>query len=168
MRAGGVALALLALAAICPFGWADTVLAKGLFSYEAPPGWQVGPQSNSAFDVSRTGNGGDFGSILVSIEESAKAMPDFVAARLHDFRERERLRIGAPKPFATTAGLDGFRVLATGPLVDGADKTPTAFVFFFFDGGANKKIAVRCACSKNREARYVPLFDAAVRSFTLE
>jgi hypothetical protein len=160
--------ALLASICVCQPGDASTVLAKGLFSYEAPLGWNVGPQSNSRFDVAKIGGESDFGSILVSIQESSLPFPEFVEERLRIVQQNEGVHVLRRQAFLTAAGLDGLRVVATGPLLYRVDKTPIQEVLYFFDGGSNQKIIVRATCAKTRAERYTPLFDAALKTFTLE
>lgn len=148
-----------------PFpGEASTVLAKGLFSYEVPPGWFVHPQSNSQFPVASTNEA----NILVRIEKSTASIDNFLRTFSAFIETKQKARITNSECFATAAGLDGYRIIAYGPLTPGADNTPTEKVFYIFDVGAEQKIVVEASCSPARAAQNVPLFDLAMKGFTLE
>jgi hypothetical protein len=148
---------------------AATVLAKGLFSYEAPPGWSVCLHADSNLEIAQAGkSGSDYGEIRVSILKSDSSIHDFMVAGLRRLETAQKARVVSRQPFLTAAGLDGFRLVLEGPLLAGADEAPTCRVLYFFDGGSNQKIIVEGTCPRSLSSRYLPLIDAAMKTFSLE
>jgi hypothetical protein len=143
---------------------AATVLAKGLFSYEAPAGWFVHPQSNSNFPVASTNDA----AILVEIQKSNAPIDDFIREYLSYLETKQKAHILRSESFVTAAGLDGYRLVLLGPSVAGADNTLMEKVFYIFDGGADQKILVEASCSPSQAARCEPQFDASMKTFSLE
>lgn len=126
-------------------------------------------QSNSNIEVARTGNSeSDYASILIRIQKWSTPLHTFIQIHLDNLEKKQQCRVLRSEPFLTAAGLDGFRVVATGPELAGVDNAPTEKVFFFFDGGSDEKIVIEASCPQALAARYVPQIDAAMKSFSLE
>jgi hypothetical protein len=146
----------------------STVLAKGLFSYQAPPGWSVQQASFSKYPVSAAPRRNGFAAnIDVVIESSPKALGDYVSSSLAAFQSSGALRdmhVVNQRPFLTAAGLDGIRVEAT----DMAGPYHLREIFYFFDGGSDNKLVVTASCLARDGIRDAPLFDASLKTFTLE
>ena len=141
-----------------------TVLAKGLFSYQAPVGWSVS-DLNLSLPVSQgPAKDGFAPNIHVAIVSSAQPLAQFVAANILAARKAPDFRLVEEKPFATAAGLEGTRVVVTETL----DEKELEQVFYFFDGGSNQKIIVSAACLLEDATQDAPLFDASLKSFSLE
>jgi hypothetical protein len=66
-------------------------------------------------------------------------------------------------PFLTAAGLDGQRVAT-----ETADPRALRQVFYFFDGGSDRKIIVSASCLPEDGAADTALFDASVKTLSLE
>jgi hypothetical protein len=146
-----------------------TVLARGLFSYQAPPGWQVQDMPQSSFPLAtEIPAGPDVGSISGAIETFSGDMPTYITEKLGAIRRtpgHETMQVMEKKSFLTTAGLGGTRVV-TAETVEG--RPPTERILYFFDGGLGEKILITASCPTAYVARYAPLFDASMKSFTLE
>jgi hypothetical protein len=142
-----------------------TVLAKGLFSYEAPLGWRVCLHADSNIEVAQSQSEGV---IKVSIQKSDSSLQDFIKQDLKNLEEKNRAVLRSRQPFWTTAGLDGVRLVLSGPLLAGADDTPTCRVRYYFDGGSGQKIFVEGIYVESPSGSTLPLIDAAIKTFTLE
>ena len=72
----------------------------------------------------------------------------------------DHARILDQRPFVTAAGLDGIRV--------NLDIRDLRQILYFFDGGSNCIIVVNACCLSKSAARDTPLFDASLKTFSLE
>ena len=158
------------LAAIIPL-YADagpTVLAKGLFSYQAPPGWAAQDSPISKYKISLAPAANGFSAnINVVIETAAVSLNDYVTGSLGQLEATPMLtnvKVVSQQPFQTAAGLDGQRVVVT----DTMGKMNLQQTFYFFDGGSNAKLVITASCLVSDGATDAPLFDAALKTFTLE
>ncbi len=142
-----------------------TVLAKGLFSYQAPPGWTLLDSSLSKFPVSiGKASNGLKPNIFVAMRSFPGGLPDYTATFLTALRGKFNTTIVDQQPFVTSAGLDGNRIVTRQP-------TPSVnaqIVYYLFDGGGGNKLMIAAACAASDAKQDTPLFDAAVKSFTLE
>jgi hypothetical protein len=142
-----------------------TVLDKGLFSYQAPPGWTV-PEMNLSHPVAVGPMKNGFApNIHVDIKTSSKTVADFVAENLRAVRAAfPDFKLIDQRPFSTAAGLDGIRVVIT----DTVDKFHLRQIFYFFDGGSNQILVISACCLAADGARDTPIFDGSIRTFSLE
>jgi hypothetical protein len=153
-----------------PFGLAlaqeggRTILEKGLFSYEAPPGWHV-TELNLTHPVSAgPARDGFAANIHVDITTSALPLEKFVAENIRAAQSSAGFQLVSESPYSTAAGLDGTRVVVT-ETVGGLNLQQA---FYFFDGGNNQKIVLSAACLTKDGAVDAAMFDASVRTFSLE
>jgi hypothetical protein len=147
----------------------STVLARGLFSYQAPPGWTVpsGDLPENVASISRGPRRNGFApDILVFIQGSSKFLSDYVAAYLKSLKEKPAIHLSVleQKVFSTSAGLDGIRVV----IANAGKKRDLLQVLYFFDGGSNKVIVVIANSLAYDGKREIPLFDASLKTFSLE
>jgi hypothetical protein len=127
------------------------VLAKGYFSYQAPPGWEVTEPPQAKFPIAiestpRT----PAASIYASIETFRGDLHAYVETTLKEMARNHVFRhfhVQSRRPFVTAAGLDGFRAVTTERLVYGASKTVTRKILYFFDGGGNQKVVLTATFS---------------------
>jgi len=145
-----------------------TVLQPGLFSYQAPKGWSVQDSPLSKCKVCVDAPKGGFAANLnVVIEANAKSLPDYVAANVAALKASpvfHDLKVVSQQAFTTAAGLDGTRLEIT----DTLDKFDLRQVFYFFDGGSGNKVVVTASCLIGDSAADAPLFDASMKTFSLE
>jgi hypothetical protein len=146
-------------------GMGPTVLDKGLFSYQAPAGWTV-PEMNLSHPVALGPMKDGFApNIHVDIKPNARPVSAYVAdnmraagAAFPDFKLIDQ------RPFTTVAGLDGIRVVIT----DTVGQFHLQQIFYFFDGGSNQILVIGACCLAKDGASEAPLFDASIKTFTLE
>jgi hypothetical protein len=143
----------------------QTVLDRGLFSYQAPPGWTV-PESSDAHPVAvgpmKDGFAPD---IHIDIRPNTKTVKEYVAAKVRAVRTAfPDFKFIDERPFSTTAGLDGIRAVVT----DTVGKFRLEQVFYFFDGGANRILVISARCLAADGARAAPIFDASIKTLSLE
>jgi len=146
----------------------QTVVAPGLFSYQAPPGWTAQDSPISKYKVSFAPPVNGFAAnINVVIDKAAMSLNDYVTASLSQLKATPMLvnvKVVSQQPFQTAGGLDGQRVVVT----DAMGKMDLQQTFYFFDGGSNAKLVVTASCLSSDGAADAPLFDAALKTFTLE
>ncbi len=162
-------LGLLATALTCRAGGGpQTVVAPGLFSYQAPSGWTVQDSPASRFKVAVGPAALGFApNINVVIENATVPLNDYVAGSMRGLKASSILTgvtLIEQGPFRTAGGIDGQRVVVT----DTLGKINMRQTFYFFDGGSNAKLVVTASCLASDGATKAPLFDAAVKTFTLE
>lgn len=161
-------MGLFAATLVCRADGPRTVVAPGLFSYQAPPGWTVQDSPISKYKVSFASPASGFAAnINVVIETAAVPLNDYVTASLSQLKATPMLlnvKVVSQQPFQTAGGLDGQRVVVT----DAMGKMDLQQTFYFFDGGSNAKLVVTASCLSSDGAADAPLFDAALKTFTLE
>lgn len=146
-----------------------TVLARGIYSFQAPPGWIVlSSPSDGVQRCSVMVARGLAPTISVTVLRGAGT-----AARLADTRAGEHPKDGnrvvgsvSKQPFLTTAGLDGFRVQST--YQKRGDGHPVTKIDFFFQSSDTEIVRVTARCPAENGSLDVPLFDTAMKGFTLE
>jgi hypothetical protein len=160
--AGVGAFVLFAWAILPGRGEGRTVLAKGLFSYQAPAGWTTGESPLSPYPVSSEGFGQPHeASIRVNIEASPRNLPDYVDRWLKALRDGpDHAHILDRRPFVTAAQLDGVRVVT--------EIRNLRQILYFFDGGSGQIIVVNACCLIRHAGHDTPLFDASLKTFSLE
>ena len=149
-----------------------TVLAKGLLSYQAPAGWIArDPVGISKYQIAvAPARVGMPANINIEVDQEAKPMDDYIAnslATLKKLPQVEDLTVVSQKTFTTAAGLDGRRVVVT-DTVPQLNNARIEQVFYYFDGGGDNKLVITATCSASDAAINEPLFDAAIKSMTLE
>jgi hypothetical protein len=139
-----------------------TVLARGLFSYQAPRGWVTGESPISPYPVSSEGfDQPHEANIHVNIEASPRSLPAYVDRCLKALRDGpDHAHILDRRPFVTAAQLDGVRVTT--------NIRHLRQILYFFDGGSGQIIIVDACCLIQHAGRDTPLFDASVKTFSLE
>jgi hypothetical protein len=161
-------LGLLAAALVCRADGPQTVVAPGLFSYQAPLGWTAQDSPISKYKVSFAPPANGFAAnINVVIETAAVSLNDYVTGSLSQLKATPMLtnvKVVSQQPFQTAGGLDGQRVVVT----DTMGKINMQQTFYFFDGGSNAKLVVTASCLAADGAADAPLFDTALKTFTLE
>ena len=145
-----------------------TVLEKGLFSYQAPPGWTVQQENFSKYPVSTAPRRNGFAAnIDVVIARNSQSLDDYVRSTLAALRSSGALRdvrMVERRPFSTAAGLDGLRVEVAAL----AGSYQLREFLYFFDGGSANKLVVTASCLESDAARDALLFDASLKTFSLE
>jgi hypothetical protein len=149
-----------------------TVLAKGLLSYQAPPGWMVrDPVGISKYQIAvAPAPAGIPANINIEVDQEAGPMDGYIAnslATLKKLPQVEDLTVVSQKTFTTAAGLDGRRVVVT-DTVPQLNNVRIEQVFYYFDGGGDNKLVITATCRASDAATDEPLFDAAMKSMTLE
>jgi len=142
-----------------------TVLDKGIFSYQAPPGWTVSELTASHPIAVGPSENGFAPNIHVDIGPNTKTVKDYVADNLRAVRAAfPDYKLIDQRPFYTAAGLDGIRVVIT----DTVQKVHLQQIFYFFDGGSNQILIISGCCLVADGARKAPIFDASIKTFSLE
>jgi hypothetical protein len=145
-----------------------TVVQPGLFSYQAPPGWTVQESPVSKYKISLAAPVNGFAAnINVVIENAPVSMNDYVTASLNGLKSATALqdvKILSQEPFTTAAGLAGQKIVVT----DTMNKIGVRQTFYFFDGGSDNKLVITASCAQPDGAADAVLFDAAMKTLTLE
>ena len=142
-----------------------TVLAKGLFSYQAPPGWTLITSPYCKFPVSLGAKSDGLNPIIyVAVRPFPGTLSDCTAALLTILRAEFNRTIVNQQPFATSAGLEGVRIVMRQP----THKVNVQSVYYLFDGGGGNKLMIVAGCAASDASRDTPLFDASVKTFSLE
>ena len=142
-----------------------TVLAKGLFSYQAPEGWTLMSSPLSKFPVSiGKANPGQRPNIFVGMSSFPGGLADYTGTILTYLRSKTGTIIVSQQPFVTTAGLDGIRIVTRQAL----PRSNVQLIYYLFDGGGGHKLMIAAGCAASDATQETPLFDEAVKSFTLE
>jgi hypothetical protein len=146
-----------------------TVLAKGLFSYQAPPGWTLLDSVSSKFPVAVGPRIDRFTPTLsVDIDDFSGSLDAYVKDR-KNMLKRGGGRFTRVTPITrelvvTSAGLDGVRVIYRA-IREGRELW---LVCYYFDGGSNKMLRVTGTSLAIGGRTNGVLFDAAVKTLTLE
>jgi hypothetical protein len=146
-----------------------TVLEKGFYSFEAPPGWTVQPPSQALLQTCTGPSANGFPATMrISVLNGAKTAAEVADTCLDDGKANRwrDLRSVIKQPFLTAAGLDGFRVVATYNETNPARQV--VVVNYVFQSSEHEKVWIVATCLARDAAHYVPLFDAAMKGFTLE
>lgn len=148
-----------------------TVLAKGLLSYQAPSGWRAQDLASSKYQVAvapvLTGVPTN---INIEVDRAAKSMSDYITGSLANLKKLPQIKdlvVVNRNAFKTSAGLDGTRVVVT-DTVPQLNNARIEQVFYYFDGGGNNKLVLTATCPASDAATDEPLFDASMKSMTLE
>lgn len=171
MRASLIALVLLAGSTVLRAGPGSTVLARGLLSYQAPPGWMARDLATSKYQVAVAPvTAGMPANINIEVDQAAGPMKDYIAGALANLKKLPQIKdltVVSQAAFKTSAGLDGTRVVVM-DTVPQLDNARIEQVFYYFDGGGDNKLVLTATCPASEAATNEPLFDAAIKSMTLE
>jgi hypothetical protein len=140
-------------------------LPLALLPVRAPVGWTV-PEMNLPHPVAVGPLRDGFApNIHVDIKPNAKTVKEYVADNLQAVRAAfPDFKLIDQRPFATAAGLDGIRVVVT----DTVGKFHLQQIFYFFDGGAHQVLVISACCLAADGVHDAPVFDASIRTFSLE
>jgi len=148
----------------------EKIVVPDVFSYHMPAGFAKVELPGSSYPtaVETTGQGSKVQAqamITVNADPARGDLGNWCAQSLA--RNKAQLatlgaQMGELEPFATAAGVNGYR--ATVDLT--ARGRAIHYVMYFFDGGSGTKIAVTCACPAPDAPHYAPLFEAAMKTFS--
>jgi hypothetical protein len=144
-----------------------TLSTPSVFRYQAPPGWTsqvaggltlggfpqaVGPASNNFTpDITFITDG------YASVDQFAKTY----RPRLIDMTPRVfPLKLVDQKPFVTTAGVKGIRLHS----IDPASPPIAEQYSYVFPNRNGMVMEFACACAPADAARYLPIFDASMKT----
>ena len=162
--------ALLGLAlTVCPAhaqGLGDTVSQPGVFSYQAPKGWTVKDTAISKYKVSFDAPKNNFAAnINVVVETVPKSLAEYVELNKSQLKSTpifKNVQIIEEKPFTTTAGIKGIRLVVKDTLGT-VDMQQT---FYFFEGAADTKLVVTASSLVGDGDHYAPIFDESLKTFS--
>jgi len=141
------------------------VSVPNVFSYQAPPGWILKHAPGATYPTAVDApNGNEGGMIAVESTPSPGMLDDWFQRTLISYRAQyagTTWRADDPKPFLTTAGVKGIRM----PITMTVGNKNLYFVDYAFAGSGDTKITVGCTCLQADSNFYVPLFDAAMKTF---
>ncbi len=144
----------------------ETVSQPGVFSYQSPKGWTVKDTSISkykiSFDAPKNQFSANINVVMENVPGTLAKYVDLNKTNLKATSMLQKLRIIDEKPFTTTAGAAGVRMVVT-DTVGGADLQQ---VFYFFDGAADTKFVVTATSLAGDGAAYAPTFDASLKTFS--
>ena len=144
----------------------ETVSAPGVFSYQAPKGWVVKDASISRYKVCVGPPKNNFApNINVVVQTVAKPLADYVELNKTQLQSTplfQNLQILDEKPFATSGGVQGTRVVVK----DTLGKLNLQQIFYFFAGSGDTKIVVTASSLVDDGDQYAPVFDASMKTFS--
>jgi hypothetical protein len=147
---------------------AETVSAPGVFSYEAPAGWTVENSAISKNPIARDAPHNGFAANLnVVIEQYPGTLDDYVAANMKAISATPlfvNFNVVEQKSFTTASGVRGARVVAD----DKLGKVDMRQTFYFFAGSSMNKIVVTASSRAADGDHFAPIFDAAMKTFTVQ
>lgn len=142
-----------------------TVSIPNLFFYQAPVGWTVQKLPSATYPAAtETKNGNVQAMISVEVDHKAGELNEWCHSSLEKNKVQfasYNMNAGELKPFITSSGAKGFRVIFTLT----ANSNKLAFIDYFFSGSADTKIAITCMCQQPELDHYSPIFETAVKSF---
>ena len=140
-----------------------TVTRPGLFSYQAPPGWRVltlprienpistDPAQKEARPYIQVDTAASDASLAEFAEGNKKSMKAMVPST----------QIIEEKPFVTTAGLKGIRIMITAH----PGQRDQQAVYYLFESPKQTKFVVIANVAAAGFEKNAPLFDAAMKTF---
>ena len=163
-------LCLLTLLAVAVPGRAqdlgETVSQPDLFSYQAPKGWTVKDSTYSkykvCFDVPKNKFAANINVVLENYSGTLDKYVELNETNLKASTMFQNLKIVAQKPFATTDGTAGVRVVVT----DTIQNFDLQQVFYFFSGSSDNKFVVTASSLVADGDTYAPIFDATLKTFS--
>ena len=140
----------------------------GVFSYQAPKGWQITTSPVSRFKLAVDVTKNNFAANLnVVRDEFPGPLEDYVAANKKALKAStffQNLQFSTEKAFTTAAGMKGMRLVAR----DTLNKADLQQIFYFFAGPKNSKLVVTATSLATDADHYAPIFDASVKTFVLK
>lgn len=144
----------------------ETVSQPGIFSYQAPKGWNVKDTSFSKYKVSYDAPKNGFSAnINVVVESYPKSLSDYVELNKTNLKATplfQNLQIIDEKPFETSSGIKGTRLVVK----DTVGKFDLQQIFYFYAGASDAKLVVTASCLVGDGDYYAPLFDATMKTFS--
>ena len=142
-----------------------TVSVDGLFTYQAPPGWEIKEVGPSKLKVAVGPAKGGFGpNINVVNEDYDGALEKYVEASKAQLQKTDtfkNLTVVSETPFTAANGARGVRLLIT----DTVGSTDLQQIFYFFDA-TKGKLVVTATCLAATGESFTPLFDASMKTFS--
>jgi hypothetical protein len=144
----------------------DTVSQPGVFSYQAPKGWTVKDTSFSKYKISFDAPKNKFSAnINVVLETAPGTLAKYVDANKTNLKASpmfQNLHIVEEKPFTTTAGATGVRLVVT----DTLGNTDLQQIFYLFEGAGDTKFVATATSLVGDGSHYAPIFDASMKTFS--
>ena len=145
-----------------------TVSEPNLFSYQAPKGWTLKSLPSATYKAACDIKGDNIGAVItVEMDKKAGSLQDYSQQSLANNKKlfaEAKIEIGTPQPFDTISGIKGIRV----PIALSANGNSIPFIDYFFEGKSDAKLTVSCSCPVADKDRYASIFDAAMKTFTLQ
>jgi hypothetical protein len=140
-----------------------TVTRPGVFSYQAPPGWRVLPLPRIENPISTDPEQREAAPyIQVDTAASAASLADFAEANKKSMKAMVPSTLFLEeKPFATAAGVQGIRIVATAH----PGKRDQQAIYYLFEGPQKTKFVVIANVAPAAFEKNAPLFDAAMKTF---
>lgn len=146
----------------------DMVSQADVFSYQAPKGWSIRDTGMSKYKISFDAPKNSFAAnINVVVETYPKPLADYVEFNKSTIKSVPLLQnvlIIDEKPFTTAGGLQGVRMVIT----DTVGKADLEQTFYIFAGDSDTKYVVTATCLIGDARHYAPIFDASMKTFSLE
>jgi len=166
---------LIALMIAAPLGFAAdlTVSQPGLFSYQVPGEWTIKSSPTvSKYPVAMAPAHDNFAcNINVQTENTSVDLASYVEAgekSLANIPQIKKFQILDKRPFQTTGGLGGVRVVLTCTVESGGDLIKVWQIQYIFAGHSDTKITVTATAQPSDSDQMAPIFDAALRTFSLQ
>ena len=144
----------------------DTISQPGVFSYQAPKGWSIKDTAMSKYKVCFDAPKNNFAAnINVVVETYPKSLSDYVEFNKTQLKSTplfQKLQIIDEKPFETSSGIKGTRLVVN----DTMDKLDLQQIFYFFEGASDTKLVVTASSLVGDGAVYASIFDASLKTFS--
>ena len=139
-----------------------------VFSYQLPPGWvsfTVPHMYPIAVEKSGTAKAAQAKAMISVTAKSANGdLINWCAQAMQQNKAQFAAlgaQVGQLEPFLTATNAVGYRA----PITLVSHGRALYYIMYFFDGGDGTKLTVTCACPAHDAARYIPLFESAMKSF---
>lgn len=137
----------------------------GGFAFTVPDGWQVREFPGLKYKIAHTAPTNGFAPNLNVLDEQFPgSIEDYAAANLKTLaRVFAEFRNLGQSPFVTNAGLKGVRLVTQAR----QQKFLLRQIYYFLPGKGDKKYVVTFSALLEDGAKYDPVVDASVKTFTL-
>ena len=146
----------------------ETLKEDGLFSYQAPKGWTIKETLVSKYKIALAPSHNGFtANINVVVQPYPGSLADYVTANKQALTTTPvftHFQIRDEKPFTTSAGANGVRLVAN----DGLGKQDMRQIFYFFAGSSNQKFVVTASALAADADLYASVFDASLKTFSVQ
>jgi len=143
----------------------DTVSEPGLFSYQAPKGWDTAtsPEADYSSCFGPTEAGGVNPSIIVT-QQGYQSVDNFVKSYLAEAASPTAgAKLIDKSSFETSAGVKGVRLVARNE----ASSPKGEIVSYVFPAKNGLLLVINGICVADDDAQFLPLFDASMKSLDL-